>query len=930
MLGEVSKAVEAGKIDKSHPIHPRNEDKKSKTKLAAVVVEPPRQAKAAAAQNGKVAKGKEDAKAEVGKDSKSTAAAKSPPSAAKASSSGGTPVSPAASKVAAKKDAAPAPLPPRPEVVAKQKLAEQVALARRELGLPTASASGLSSNGSKGDLQLLASGSAAPAKAGSAAPPSAWGKPTPAVVEPLALGLQPPMMSQLPQLQQLYQAASKKPAAKVATAAPAALAAPTPKPAPAVPQPVLNPPTPVWPALGSTQSSAAAMLAGSGSSVASGQTPREGQARPASPPSAWGPSVAGSGAIPAASAQQPVQHPSSAAPASASRALPHVGSGGGLTSSAAAGALEAAPVVAASTPMPAVAAGASPADSGAVSQEEASEVPASLETSTSGRCAAAEAQQTGTAAPLVAGSAPAGRSGGSGAQLAGSDGGEEEVKEQKLTKAQKKNLKRLERKKGPQASSSQLQLAAESAAAGEAQPGSGAAAGSSQPADDAGAAAAAEPACGTASGAHKRHGSCGSDAPERAQPHFADAESGALSLEERCVCGIVAQQMQLLMAKLQRLGAPEYLAAAAVQRHGSNLLGALEWLLVAGPDAANAPPGVVLAAAAESPSAADAEVDISGELQRVRELQAALGAPAELLYQAVVDCNGDVAAAAKAAMASLGTSTSFTLPRAGSGRRPSDGEPSTSGQGTGAALPSSASYYSVSSLDTATGTPDQPQPSYSNHFGVRLVEDAAQAAGSGACDSGGESYAAGLLRGGVALGASGWPNGSYVRDSPPAGAGANGRSTSRLLHWLRDGRTVAMEEEGASCNGGPVGSDHAMESPFSAHGDAARRQAASASPSLNNWLGSNGFHPPAPYAPLAAATGGRTDSQELFSTANSGAFSFSSALSKPSMADYGSRWGGPAANRQDAAGVGATEAESAPHNDGDSDLSSIMALINTR
>ncbi|KAG2442852.1 hypothetical protein HXX76_002931 [Chlamydomonas incerta] len=962
-----------GRIDKSHPIHPRNEDKK-KTKLAAVVVEPQRPGKAAGqpvAANGKPGKGKEEAKADAGKDAKG-AAAKATPAATKAAPAAAA-AAPAAKTLVVKKE--PAVLPPRPEVVAKQKLAEQVALARRELGLAGAS---MPSTGSKGDLQgMVGAGASKAAAAAGTSAASAWGKPAAPPPEPVSL--QSTTLAQLPQFHQLIQqAVNKKSAAASKAATPAAAPAPALTPAkstPAVPQPVLNPPTPVWPALGSVQTSAAALLSSASPST---QTPRDSSARPASPPSAWGQAAAPAPATPAAAAaavSTPAPAPATSANNSPSLPLPP-GRSGATTPPPAPPPPPPAPAAspaATPSPPPATLAAATPAASSAATTTQAGQAAgvagSGLLTSTSGRSLASSEQgSASTAATATLAAATAAAQQQRGQALVGAEYADDEVKETKLTKAQKKNLKRSEKKKlesGPEGEEGVAVEGEGAAAAARASSSSDA----RQAATGTAAAAAASrrsgggAASGSASVSHRRLASRGSDDPDQA----ADAEAAAV-MEELCINSIVARKVLTLIAQLQRLGAPEFVAAAAVQRHGSNVMSALEWLLVAGADAAASAPEAVLTAAAESPSAAASEVDISQELQQLGDLQAAMGVPTELLQQCVVDCTGDVQAAANVALERLlaAPSGSAASLRGAAGHSRS-GSPAVHGSGSGAMqLQPSASFYSVSSLDgsaaeaAASAAAASAKPR--SHFGVRLQEDTAEGDGA-AGGSGYGDYSSGLLRGGVVLGASGWANGYGTVASPGgATAAAGGNSAvagSRLSRWLRDdsGHCVGQDEEGAA---GPPGgglrngllspADPVLESPFASHSDMARGLAgagkgagASESPSLGSWLSSNGYHHS---MGLASGHGGGHGGHP----SGTGHFSFVSALSKPTasmatggggglepLAEYGSRWSSSLATPAHHVAPpgfggrgGASEAEAAPHSDigGEGELGSIMGLIN--
>ncbi|GIL43097.1 hypothetical protein Vafri_891 [Volvox africanus] len=1012
-----------GRIDKSHPIHPRNEDKK-KTKLAAVVVEPQRPPKppTPAAQNCKAAKGKEECKLDAAKDTKSAVITKAALVAKPAAAAAPTSSAMFIGQKVGRKEAA--VLPPRPEAVTKQKLVELAAQARRELGLPGPSTS-MASQGSKGDLQVLANSAAGPSKPVSAAAASAWGKPSAPAVDPPTINLQPPMMSQLPQFQQLLQqAAGKKQVVKmVPTAAPSASTQAASKPAPPVPQPV-TPPTPVWPALGTSQTSAAVLF--SAPSVLSSQASREATPRPGSPPSAWGFAMA-SVPGPQQSAQLPSQQGavSSSLVSASTKAHATTGVSGPSSASISVGHSASA----ASAPAVPGSAASSAADASSLQGPGGPVGSSGTASSNSERATASEPHPTSAAASSSAAAAAvtAGSSSRTGSQLVGAEFVDEDAKEPKLTKAQKKNLKRTEKKKLPSSASAEQEQSAGEGSTQEASDaplrasldgdGSGPRHGtraapdtSTRQTDPTTSSGSCRPTDSSGNGGHQRHASHGSDDPEQA--HIAEAE-GAAVMEELCINCIVARKVLSLITQLQRLGALEFVAAAAVQRHGSNLLGALEWLLVAGADAANAPPEVVLAAAAESDSAAESEIDISEELQQLHDLQAAMGVPTELLQQCVLDCNGDVQTAASTAMERMlsgpGTSGSAVAPGSasaavGSSRADDarmsigNGRISTGGQGNGLALRGSASFYSVSSLDGAVSGADseaaltqqqqQPkppqQPARSSHFGVRLQDEPVGCSSSSGYGVG-DPITAGFMRGGVVVGASGWPNG-YLRESQPPvfGTGASaapgtgaGRSTSRLLNWLRDepGRPATLEEEeeqSSSLSGrcgllGVLASDPVLDSPFSAaHGGCSMRFMSSSgettgrtagSPSMAFWLGSNGYHN-SNTGSIGSATTSAAGAQDPYSSSargitNNGNFSFMSVLRKPtsvtphvgtlgeSQGRYGSRWINMATSegaRQGASSgmlFGGATAASEPdpptsHAEGDNDLSSIMALINVR
>ncbi len=871
----------------------------------------------------------------------------------------------------AKKEAA---LPPRPEVTAKQKLAELAAQARREIGL-SGTGAGIAHVGSKGDLSGLTSGPGGLSKAvGASAAPSAWGKP--AAAEPAPINLQPPTLAQLPQLQQLLQqAANKKAAASRTVAAQAAASSLAAKPPPAVPQPVLNPPTPMWPAL----SSAASMPAPSGGQ-SGGQTPRESTTRPASPPTAtpgptaWGPSAslataasapapAGPAAAPgqqqiatAAAAPAPSAKPSgaSAAPTQAPQSQPAAGTqastpvskpagqSAAVSSRAGAGQGTAEGASGSGTAESEAAAGGSAAAAGAAGLAGTGAGPS--------RPAAATASAAAAEVP-AAGGTPS-------RQLVGAEYTDEEAREPKLTKAQRKNLKRAEKKKTPAGGD------ADGEEGGGAQEGADGQQRGRQLSPSGSGTSRGGTAGGAAGGSqHKRHGS---EDPEQAQ-RAVQAEEAAM-MEELCINCIVARKVLTLMAQLQRLGVADFIAAAAIQRHGSNLLAALEWLLVAGADAASQPAQKVLAAAAESASASDVEIDISQELQQLGDLQAAMGLPAELLQQCVLDCNGDVQTAATSAMDRMlrpqgGDAGGGDCAAAGDGRVRA-GSSSGSNSGT-----SAGGGQQAGGTDGGAGRQSDTQVS---HFGVRLQDEPAEqgsAAGSYRTASpsappgfgGLGGYGAGLLRGSLG----GWQNG-FLGDPMPlqelglgggaadaAEAGTGGRSTSRLSHWLKEdpGRAAASpsacKANGPRAPNGLLGpQDPVLDTPFGVQQHGGKP---SDTPSLGTWLGSNGYHGGA--GPAGGANG-PTGLAPHESYGNHSGFSFMTALSKPTLSMGGSQalgeglhgeygqygqWGAqqPGSGRLFAGGgTGAGPAGEADggqqQGDNSEELSSIMALVNVR
>ncbi|KAF6249363.1 hypothetical protein COO60DRAFT_1706534 [Scenedesmus sp. NREL 46B-D3] len=203
-----------------------------------------------------------------------------------------------------------------------------------------------------------------------------------------------------------------------------------------------------------------------------------------------------------------------------------------------------------------------------------------------------------------------------------------------LTKAQRKNLKRAEKKKKGGHADGVFGTATGAAA------GSDSAAGA--PADVAGSsgAAAGDGAAGSSGG-----GAVGSSAAAAAvaAPAVAldDADADALGLlYELAVQALLANKTLSLVASLQRLGFAEWQAAAAVQRNGSDLEEAVAWLL-------EGCAGSSAEAAAAASSGCVADVSIAEELALLEALAAALPAvPRSKVYQAVADAGGDLDAAA--------------------------------------------------------------------------------------------------------------------------------------------------------------------------------------------------------------------------------------------------------------------------------------------
>jgi len=250
--------------------------------------------------------------------------------------------------------------------------------------------------------------------------------------------------------------------------------------------------------------------------------------------------------------------------------------------------------------------------------------------------------------------------------------------EGQLTKAQRKNLKRAEKKKrgtdvagSPSAAAAQAGVLSAGAGAGTGTGNAAAAAAGASPVGQLsrlavatggmGGAAAAGPA---GSSGLSRHASSTSDslaaaaAASAAGPSTSSAaamgtaaagdaededEDSIALMYELAVHALLAKKTLALVASLQRLGFAEWQAAAAVQRHGSELEDAVAWLLEGGA------PDPEAAAAVSAGCVAD--VSILEELRLMEALGAALPQlPRAQLYNAVADAGGDLDKAAAAAM----------------------------------------------------------------------------------------------------------------------------------------------------------------------------------------------------------------------------------------------------------------------------------------
>ncbi|GMH39185.1 hypothetical protein BSKO_07083 [Bryopsis sp. KO-2023] len=184
--------------------------------------------------------------------------------------------------------------------------------------------------------------------------------------------------------------------------------------------------------------------------------------------------------------------------------------------------------------------------------------------------------------------------------------------EGKLTKAQKKNMKRAEKKKKNMT---------------ETPVSSSPTSSSTAPAS-----ASATPVSQTP----------GTQTPielseDGSSPLFSSQDNSTNSvLSELCVDTLVAWKTMYHIQQLQKLGFEPWQSAAAICRYGGNLEHAIAWLLDYNGENDE-----------EQHTALDVvpEVDVSSELSYLQEVQETFSLPECVLEQAVVDCNGDLDAA---------------------------------------------------------------------------------------------------------------------------------------------------------------------------------------------------------------------------------------------------------------------------------------------
>ncbi|BDA47722.1 hypothetical protein COCOBI_10-5730 [Coccomyxa sp. Obi] len=110
----------------------------------------------------------------------------------------------------------------------------------------------------------------------------------------------------------------------------------------------------------------------------------------------------------------------------------------------------------------------------------------------------------------------------------------------------------------------------------------------------------------------------------------------------RCIQALMATKARWLLGQLQLLGFPDWQCAVAVLRYGSDLHGAIAFLLedhVTSEEQSRA----YMASAVDSP-----DIDITEEMQMLAEAQSCLGLPMSVVEKAVADADGDIQAGVNA------------------------------------------------------------------------------------------------------------------------------------------------------------------------------------------------------------------------------------------------------------------------------------------
>ena len=202
----------------------------------------------------------------------------------------------------------------------------------------------------------------------------------------------------------------------------------------------------------------------------------------------------------------------------------------------------------------------------------------------------------------------------------------------KLTKAQRKNLKRAERK-------NRLYLRTRVGNEGEGGSddddvadeeeggGSGAGRGDGRSDDEAGSSAVGTGLARVSSAATAE------------QDALADAEQAAI-MEDMFVQALVCRKAMAAMRDVQRLAFSWWQAAAAVQRFGGDIVAGVAWLLERGDAGVEAVAVMPLTSGAERGGWPD--MDLSAEVRRLSDAQASLSINSETVQSAVIEALGDV------------------------------------------------------------------------------------------------------------------------------------------------------------------------------------------------------------------------------------------------------------------------------------------------
>ena len=193
----------------------------------------------------------------------------------------------------------------------------------------------------------------------------------------------------------------------------------------------------------------------------------------------------------------------------------------------------------------------------------------------------------------------------------------------KMTKAQRKNLKRAERK-------NRLYLRTRNGQDGE---------GGSDDED-----LADDDELGGGDGGDRGYDEPLSSSATAELEALRDAEHAAI-MEDMFVQALVCRKAMAALRNVQRLAFSWWQAAAAVQRFGGDLSAGVAWLLECGDASVEDIAVMPLTSGAERGGWPD--MDLGEELQRLAEVQAGLGVSAEEVQSAVVEALGDVPLAIK-------------------------------------------------------------------------------------------------------------------------------------------------------------------------------------------------------------------------------------------------------------------------------------------